>query len=92
MQADQAEISKLDVAGTVLSGLAVEVVSAGPASPGQDGRVSIRAAVSTSAYAERDARGGMVRHVAAVSSQDVVLVMVRTADGWRIEDILAPPA
>ncbi|MCC3270539.1 serine/threonine protein kinase [Arthrobacter gengyunqii] len=92
MQADQAEISKLEAAETVLSGLAVEVVSAGPAVPGQDGRVSVRAAVSTSAYAERDARGGMVRNVAAVSSQDVVLVMVRTADGWRIEDILAPPA
>ena len=92
MQADQAEISKLEAAGTVLSGLAVEVVSAGPAVPGQEGRVSLRAAVSTSAYAERDARGGMVRNVAAVSGQDIVLVMVRTADGWRIEDILAPPA
>ncbi|MBO0895021.1 protein kinase domain-containing protein [Arthrobacter sunyaminii] len=92
MQADQAEISKLEASGTVLSGLAVEIVSAGPAVPGQEGKVSLRAAVSTSAYAERDARGAMVRNVAAISNQDVVLVMVRTADGWRIEDILAPPA
>lgn len=92
MEADQSEISKLEVSGTVLSGLAVKIVSAGPAVPGQEGRVSIRAAVSTSAYAERDARGATVRNVAAVSNQDIVLVLVRTADGWRIEDILAPPA
>ncbi|WP_104103003.1 protein kinase [Arthrobacter sp. 08Y14] len=91
MAADQAEISKLEASGTVLSGLEVEIVSAGPAVPGEEGRVSIRAAVSTSAYAERDARGAMVRNVAALTNQDVVLVMVRTADGWRIEDILAPP-
>ncbi|MDN3483131.1 protein kinase [Arthrobacter sp. APC 3897] len=92
MQADQAEIAKLQAAGTELSGLAVEIVSAGEAVPEPEGRVSIGAVVSTSAYAERDARGAAVRNVAAVSRQDVVLVLVQAADGWRIEDILAPPA
>ncbi|MET4062088.1 serine/threonine protein kinase [Arthrobacter sp. UYP6] len=92
METDQAEIAKLEAAGTVLSGLAVEVLSAGPALPRQEGRVSVRAAVSTSGYTESEPGGGRVRNVAAVSRQDVVLVMLNTADGWRIEDILAPPA
>ena len=92
METDQTEIAKLEAAGTVLSGLAVEVLSAGPALPRQEGRVSVRAAVSTSAYTESEPGGGRVRNVAAVSRQDVVLVMLNTADGWRIEDILAPPA
>ena len=92
MLADRAEIAKLEAAGTVLAGLSVEVLSAGPAVPGEAGRVSVPAAVSTSAYAERDAQGGMVRNAAALSRQDIVLVMVRTPAGWRIEAILAAPA
>lgn len=92
MEADRAEVAKLEAAGTVLSGLAVEVLSAGPALPGEGGRFSVPAAVSTSAYAERDAHGGMVRGAEALSRQDIVLVMVNTPDGWRIEDILASPA
>ena len=91
METDQAEIAKLEAAGTGLTGLIVEVLPAGPAVPGPDGRARVRAAVSTSAYAEQDPHGHTVRNAGAVSGQDLVLVMVRTAGGWRIEDILAPP-
>lgn len=92
METDQEEIGKLKASGTVLSGLGVEIVPAEPARPGPEGRVSVRAGVSTSAYEERDAGGGVVRNVAAVPTQDVVLVLLRSPDGWRIEDVLAPPA
>lgn len=92
MERDQEEIGKLKALDTVLFGLGVEIVSAEPARPGPEGRVSVRAGVSTSAYEERDAGGGVVRNVAAVPAQDVVLVLLRSPDGWRIEDVLAPPA
>ncbi|WP_342025193.1 protein kinase [Arthrobacter citreus] len=92
MITDRAEIAKLAAAGTFLSGLSVEILSAGPVLPGEAGRVSLPAAVSTSAYAERDAGGGTVRNTAALSHQDIVLIMVRTPAGWRIEDILPAPA
>ncbi|WAP50904.1 hypothetical protein OL239_13095 [Arthrobacter sp. ATA002] len=57
MEADRTEIAKLEAAGTVLSGLAVEIVSAGPALPREEGRISVRATVSTSGYTEREAAG-----------------------------------
>lgn len=92
METDQEEIGKLKASGTVLAGLGVEIVSAEPLRPGPEGRISVRAGVSTSAYEERDAGGGVVRNVAAVPAQDVVLVLLRSPDGWRIEDVLAPAA
>lgn len=92
MAADRAEIAKLEAAGTVLSGLAVELLTAGPPLPGEAGRVMVPAAVSTSAYAEREAGGGMIRRTAESSRQDILLVMVRTPEGWRVEDILPAPS
>ena len=92
MAADRAEIAKLEAAGTVLSGLAVEVLAAGPPLPGEAGRVTVPAAVSTSAYAEREAGGGMIRRTAEGSRQDILLVLVRTPEGWRVEDILPAPS
>lgn len=92
MAADRAEIAKLEAAGTVLSGLAVEVLAAGPPLPGERGRVTVPAAVSTSAYAERETGGGMIRRTAEGSRQDILLVLVRTPEGWRVEEILPAPS
>lgn len=92
MAADTAELAKLTGAGTVLDGLSVEVLSVGPAVPAEavGGHISVPATVSTSAYSVRDSGGG-VRTVAALPEQEVVLVLAPGAQGWRIQDILAPP-
>ncbi|MBP3036816.1 protein kinase [Arthrobacter sp. zg-ZUI100] len=92
MAADTAELATLTVAGTVLDGLSVEVLSVGPAVPAEaaGGHISVPATVSTSAYSERDSAGGSVRTVAALPKQEVVLVLAPGPQGWRIQDILAP--
>lgn len=96
MEADLAEITKLRDGGRRLAGLAVEVVP-GPPSGSSAGSVSgdrrlVPAQVSTSGYAERDAGGTVIRRVAALPRQELVLVLLRGGDGWRIEEVLPPQA
>ncbi|MCZ9881526.1 serine/threonine protein kinase [Arthrobacter sp. B2a2-09] len=79
-------------AGLVLAGFSTSLISVSvEGTPGPD-RATVAVTLATSAYAERDASGKVVRAQPQGEPQELRVVLLRGEDAWRITEILAKQA
>lgn len=89
--ADAVIAARLAAAGHVLEGFEAQLLLVERRPAGTAGRAEVSVTVSTPAYREVDAGGGVVAGTAADGGQRLRLVLAPVEGRWRIQEILPGP-
>lgn len=86
---DLEALAALRSAGVVLEGFTTTLRDVVAMPPEGRGQAVVRLRAETSTYRERDASGGVLATRAASPPRELQIVLLRTAEGWRISEIQA---